>query len=191
MKSGDGATGVSSTLGAAEGPFAGGAGERVAVAETVPLDDATDPMDGDGVIVGRPAGDAATTAAVAFPLAPMVVHAPLADEATEFAYIRNAFDQSKQASNTYSITLLVVSAYARRGPAVAVDSLTAAFFRLSSSSRISLKGFFVAGFWLFVQTATGGAEGGVGDDIVADEVDADAEGMAGPVASLIDVFAPT
>src|SRR5712691_10189958 len=85
MKSGDGATGVSSTLGAAEGPFAGGAGERVAAAETVPLDEATDPIDEDGVIVGRPAGDAATTAAVAFPLAPTVVHAPPAGEAAEFA----------------------------------------------------------------------------------------------------------
>ena len=95
MKSGDGATGVSSTLGAAEGPFAGGAGERVATAEMVPLDEATDPMDEDGVIVGRPAGDAATTAAAAFPLAPTVVHAPPTDDTAEFAYIRNAFDQSK------------------------------------------------------------------------------------------------
>lgn len=87
MKSGDGATGVSSTLGGAEGPFAGagGAGERVAAAETVPLDEATDPMDEDGVIVGRPAGDAATTVAVTFPLAPTVVHAPPAVEAAEFA----------------------------------------------------------------------------------------------------------
>lgn len=92
----------------------------------------------------------------------------------------------------HSITLLVVSAYARRDPAVAVVSLTAAFFRLSSSSRISLMDFFVADFWVFVQTATGGAdEGGVGDDIVADEVDADAEDTVGPVASLTDVFAPT
>jgi len=175
MKSGDGATGVSSTLGGAEGPFAGGAGERVAAAETVPLDEATDPMDEDGVIVGRPAGDAATTAAVAFPLAPTVVHAPPVDEAAEFA-------------------LLVVSAYARRDPAVAAGSLTAAFFRLSSSSRMSLMDFFVGGFWVFVQTATGGAdEGGVGDDTVAEEVEveADAEGMVGPVASLTDVFAPT
>ena len=95
MKSGDGATGVSSTLGGVEGPFAGGAGERAVAAETVPLDEATDPMDEDGVIVGRPAGDAATTAADAFPLAPTVVHAPPTNEAAEFAYIRNAFDQSK------------------------------------------------------------------------------------------------
>ena len=57
---------------------------------------------------------------------------------------------------------------------------------------MSLMDFFVADFWVFVQTATGGAdEGGVGDDIVADEVDADAEDMVGPVASLPDVFAPT
>ena len=52
--------------------------------------------------------------------------------------------------------------------------------------------FFVAGFWVFVQTATGSAdEGGVGDDIVADGVDADAECMVDPVASLTDVFAAT
>lgn len=83
MKSGDGATGVSSALGAAEGPFAGGAGKRVAVAVVVPLDGATDPTDVDGVTVGRPAEDAATAAAVAFPLEPTVVHAPL-DCAGEF-----------------------------------------------------------------------------------------------------------
>ena len=85
MKSGDGATGASSTLGAAVGPFAGGAGERTAAAVTVPLD-ATDPMDDEGVTVGRPAGDAVTAAAVTFPLAPTVVHAPPDDEAGEFAY---------------------------------------------------------------------------------------------------------
>jgi hypothetical protein len=57
---------------------------------------------------------------------------------------------------------------------------------------MSLIDFFEAGFWVFVQTAAGSAdEGGVGDDIVADEVDADAEGMGGPVASLTGVFAPT
>ena len=95
MKSGDGATGVSSTLGEVEGPVAGGAGERAAAAETVALDEATDPMDEDGVMAGRPAGDATTTAADAFPLAPTVVHAPPTNEAAEFAYIRNAFDQSK------------------------------------------------------------------------------------------------
>lgn len=82
MKSGDGATGVSSALGAAEGPFAGGG--RVAAAVAVPLDEATDPMDADGVTVGRPAGDAATAAAVPFPLAPIVVHAPPPDCASEF-----------------------------------------------------------------------------------------------------------
>lgn len=75
MKSGDGATGVSSTLGAAEGPFAGGAGKRVVVV-AVPLDGATDPTDVDEVTVGRPAEDAATAAAVTFPLEPTVVHAP-------------------------------------------------------------------------------------------------------------------
>lgn len=73
-------------MGAAVGPFAGGAGERTATAVTVPLVGATDPMDDDGVTVGRPAGDAATAAAVAFPLAPIVVHAPPDDEAAEFAY---------------------------------------------------------------------------------------------------------
>jgi len=86
MKSGDGATGASSTLGAAVGPFAGGAGERTAAAVTVPLDEATDPMDDDGVTVGRPAGDAVRAAAVVFPLAPTVVHAPPGNEAAEFAY---------------------------------------------------------------------------------------------------------
>jgi hypothetical protein len=81
MKSGDGATGVSSGLGAAEGTFAGGAGKRVAAVEAVPLDEATG---ADGVTVGRPAGDAATAAAVDFPLAPTVVHAPAPDCAGEF-----------------------------------------------------------------------------------------------------------
>jgi len=85
MKSGDGATGVSSGLRAAEGPFAGGGGKRVAaVAAAVPLDEDTDPMDADGATVGRPAGDAATAAAVDFPLAPTVVHAPPPDCAGEF-----------------------------------------------------------------------------------------------------------
>jgi hypothetical protein len=104
MKSGDGATGVSSTLGVAEGPFAGGAGKRVAAVGAVPLDEATDPMDADGVTVGRPAGDAVTAPAVAFPLAPTVVHAPPDDEAAEFAYTRNAFDQRN--TNQTCISLL-------------------------------------------------------------------------------------
>jgi hypothetical protein len=82
MKSGDGAIGVSSAFGAVEAPFGGGG--RVAVVVAVPLDEATDPMDADGVTVGRPAGDAATAAAVAFPLAPIVVHAPPPDCAGEF-----------------------------------------------------------------------------------------------------------
>ena len=93
IKSGDGATGVSSTLGAAVDPFAGSAGERTGAAVTVPLDEATDPIDEDGVTVGRPAGDAATTAAAAFPLAPIVVHAPPDNGAAELAYTPNAFDQ--------------------------------------------------------------------------------------------------
>jgi hypothetical protein len=76
MKSGEGATGVSSGLGAAEGPFAGGTGMRTTAVVAVPLGEDTDPMDVDGVNVGRPAGDAATAAAVVFPLAPTVVHAP-------------------------------------------------------------------------------------------------------------------
>jgi len=84
MKSGDGATGVSSALGGAEGPFAGGAGKREAAVVTVPLDEATDPMDADGATVGRPAGDAATAAAVTFPLAPTVDHAPPPGCAGEF-----------------------------------------------------------------------------------------------------------
>ena len=83
MKSGDGATGVSSCLGEAEGPFAGGAGKRVAAVVAV-LDEATDPMDADGVTVGRPTGDAAPAAAVDFPLNPTVVHAPPPDCAGEF-----------------------------------------------------------------------------------------------------------
>jgi hypothetical protein len=84
MKSGDGATGASSGLGAAEGPFVGAAGKRVTAAVAVPLDEATDPMDADGVTVGRPAEDAATTAAVDFPLEPTVVHTPPPDCAGEF-----------------------------------------------------------------------------------------------------------
>jgi hypothetical protein len=84
MKSGDGATGASSALGAAEGPFAGGAGKRVAAVVAVPLDEATDPMDADGVTVGRPVEDAATAAAVTFPLAPIVDHAPPPDCAGKF-----------------------------------------------------------------------------------------------------------
>ena len=83
MKSGDGATGVSSALGATEGPFAGDTGKRVTAVVAVPLGEATDPMDVDGVNVGRPAGEAATAAAVAFPLAPTVVHAPPTDGAGE------------------------------------------------------------------------------------------------------------
>ena len=84
MKSDDGTTGVSSALGAVEGPFAGGAGKRVVAVVAVPLDEVTDPMDAAGVTVGRPAGDAATPAAVDFPLAPTVVHAPAPDCAGEF-----------------------------------------------------------------------------------------------------------
>lgn len=84
MKSGDGATGVSSGLGAAEGPFAGEAGKRAAAVVAVPLGEATDPMDADVITVGRPAGDAATAAAADFPLKPTVVHAPLPDCAGEF-----------------------------------------------------------------------------------------------------------
>ena len=83
MKSGDGATGVSSTLGATEGPFDSGTGKRVAAVVTVPLDEGVNPTDVDGVNVGRPAGDAAMTAAVVFPLEPTVVHAPPADGAGE------------------------------------------------------------------------------------------------------------
>ncbi len=83
MKSGDGATGGSSALREAEGPFTGAAGMRVAAVVVVPLDEATDPMDVDGVTVGRPAGDAATAATVIFPLAPTVVHAPPPDCAGE------------------------------------------------------------------------------------------------------------
>ena len=83
MKSGDGATGVSSALGATEGPFTGGTGKRVAAVAAVPLGEAADPTDVDGVNVGRPAGDAATTAAVPFPLEPTVVHAPPANGAGE------------------------------------------------------------------------------------------------------------
>ena len=146
MKSGDGATGVSSTLGAAEGPFAGGAGERMTAVVTVPLDEATDPMDEDGVTAGRPAGDAATTAAVAFPLAPTVVHAPPTDETVGLAYIRDEFSPSKPAPNSNLLTLLVLSAYARRGAEGTVDSLEAVFFRLSSSSKMSLIDFLVADF---------------------------------------------
>jgi hypothetical protein len=53
MKSGDGATGTSSALGATEGTFAGGAGERAEEVIVVPLEeeDTTDPIEDDGVIV--------------------------------------------------------------------------------------------------------------------------------------------
>lgn len=84
MKSGEGATGVSSGFGTTEGPFTGGTGERTGAVVTVPLGEDTDPMDVDGVNVGRPAGDAATAAAVVFPLAPTVVHAPPTGGAVEF-----------------------------------------------------------------------------------------------------------
>lgn len=126
MNSGDGATGVSSALGVAGGPFAGGAAERTVVG-TTPLDEGADPMDDEGVNVGRPAEDAATMAAVAFPLGPTVVHAPPINGAAELA-------------------LLVVSAYARRSVVAAADSLEAAFFRLSSSSKISRIDFLAPGF---------------------------------------------
>jgi hypothetical protein len=100
---------------------------RVAAVVTVPLGEDTDPTDVDGVNVGRPAGDAATAAAVVFPLAPTVVHAP-------------------PTGGTDEVTLLVVSAYARRDALAAMGSLKAAFFRFSSSSNMSLIDFLVAGF---------------------------------------------
>jgi hypothetical protein len=95
--------------------------------------------------------------------------------------------------NYKSLTLLVVSAYARRAAAAAIDSLEPAFFRFSSSSRMSLIDFLVAGFWVFVQTAVGGAdEAGVGGEFVtAAEVEADADGTMTPATSLADVFALT
>jgi hypothetical protein len=54
--------------------------------------------------------------------------------------------EKKYESNMYIRTLVVVSAYARRDPGVTVDSLDAAFFRLSSSSKMSLIDFFVEDF---------------------------------------------
>ena len=74
----------------------------------------------------------------------------------------------------------------------ATGSLKAAFFRLSSSSNMSLIDFLVAGFWVFVHTAARGVdEGLVGDDSVTDaDVEADAEGTIIPGVSLADDFAP-
>jgi hypothetical protein len=87
----------------------------------------------------------------------------------------------------------VVSAYARRAAATAIDSLEAAFFRLSSSSNMSLIDFLVAGFCVFVQTTAGGAdEAGARDDpVTIEEVEADVDDMIAPAASLVDVFTPT
>jgi hypothetical protein len=58
---------------------------------------------------------------------------------------------------------------------------------------MSLIDFLAAGFWVFVQTAVGGAdEAGVGGELVtAAEVEADADDTMAPAASLADVFAPT
>lgn len=74
IKSGDGATGVSSALGGGI-TFAGGAGERTVDVVPDPLDGtATDPVEGG--IGGRPTEGVAIAAAVVFPLEPTVVHAP-------------------------------------------------------------------------------------------------------------------
>ena len=52
IKSGDGATGASSTLGVAGGAFAGGAGDRVEEVVMVPLEeDTAGPIEEDGVSV--------------------------------------------------------------------------------------------------------------------------------------------
>jgi hypothetical protein len=91
------------------------------------------------------------------------------------------------------LTLLVVSAYARRAAAAAMDSLEAAFFRLSSSSNMSLIDFLVAGFCVFVQTATGGVgEADTRDDTVTVvEVEVDADDAIAPTVSLAGDFTPT
>jgi hypothetical protein len=171
MKSGDGATGVSSALGGGVA-FAGGTGERALEVVPDPLDGAAiDPVE-EGVIGRRPTEGVAIGIAVVFPLEPTVVHAPPVDRVA-------------------GVALFVVSAYARRAAADATDSLEAAFFLLSSSSRMSLIDFLVAGFCALVQTATGGVDwASTADETVAD-MEEDAEGTTPPTASLDGVFAPT
>jgi hypothetical protein len=151
IKSGDGATGVSSTLGG-EITFAGGAGERAVDAVPDPLDGtATDPAEGG--TGGRPTEGVAIATAVVLPLEPTVVHAPPVTAGV--AYTQDIqLDPLTRRTGTAQ-TLLVVSAYARRAAADATESLEAAFFLLSSSSRMSLIDFLVAGFCALVQTATG------------------------------------
>jgi hypothetical protein len=151
MKSGDGATGVSSTLGG-EITFAGGAGERTVDAVPDPLDGtAADPVEGG--IGGRPTEGVARAAAAVFPLAPTVVHAPPVTAGV--AYTQDIRSESLAHRIRIAQTLFVDSAYARRAAADATRSFAAAFFLLSSSSRMSLIDFLVAGFCALVQTAAG------------------------------------
>ena len=83
IKSGDGATGVSSALGGGI-TFAGGADERAIDVVPDPLDGtATGPVEGG--IGSRPTGGVAMTAAVVFPLAPTVVHAPPVEDGVAYS----------------------------------------------------------------------------------------------------------
>jgi hypothetical protein len=190
MKSGDGATGVSSALGGGVA-FAGGTGERALEVVPDPLDGAAiDPVE-EGVIGRRPTEGVAIGIAVVFPLEPTVVHAPPVDRVAGVAYTQDIPSEWLIHRTGIAQTLFVVSAYARRAAADATDSLEAAFFLLSSSSRMSLIDFLVAGFCALVQTATGGVDwASTADETVAD-MEEDAEGTTPPTASLDGVFAPT
>jgi hypothetical protein len=134
--------------------FAGGAGERAVDVVPDPLDGtAIDPAEGG--IGGRPTEGVAIATAVVFPLEPTVVHAPPVDRVAGVAYTQDIQLEPLTHRTGIAQTLFVVSAYARRAAADATDSLEAAFFLLSSSSRMSLIDFLVAGFCALVQTATG------------------------------------
>lgn len=75
---------MSSTLGGGV-TFAGGTGERAVEVVPVPLDGtATGPVE-EGAIGRRPTEGVAIAAAVVFPLAPTVVHAPPVDRAAGVA----------------------------------------------------------------------------------------------------------
>lgn len=189
IKSGDGATGVSSALGGGAA-FAGGTGERAVEVLPDPLGGAATDPEEEGVIGRRPTEGATIAAAVVFPLEPTVVHAPPVDRVAEVAYAQDIqSDRLIHQLGSTAQTLFVVSAYARRAAADATDSLEAVFFLLSSSSRMSLKDFLVAGFCALVQTAGGVDWAGTVDETVVDMEDV--EVMMPPPASLDGDFAPT